>query len=405
MGEHTKLPRGVTIHRGKLRISFVYKGVRCREGLALQPTKGNIEHARRKRDIVQHDIAMGRFDYAAHFPDSRRAELFGASRPEVITVGELLDRWLESTELAPSTYRDYSSAIGYHLKPRFGDLPVAELKKSDIKAWLAGLSISNKRKNNVLIPLRGALADALDDDLIGKSPVAALPNLEVRQDEPDPFSPEEVARLLAAMPADIARLFRFAIWSGLRTGELLALAWEDVDLEEGRARIRLNLVRKAYKAPKTAAGERDLVLLDDALEALKEQKAVSFMHPPIKVKVWRGGQVKTEAIRPVWLNPATGKAWLNDQQLRRRAWEPALKKSGVRYRVPYQCRHTYASMLLSWGANPMFVAAQMGHKDWGMIRRRYGRWITAMSDSQLELIRGARNDHFGPIAAPGAPSS
>ena len=47
----------------------------------------------------------------------------------------------------------------------------------------------------------------------------------------------------------------------------------------------------------------------------------------------------------------------------------------MRYRRPYQTRHTYASMMLSAGESPMWVAQQMGHSDWTMIARVYGRWI------------------------------
>ncbi|MDF5919893.1 hypothetical protein P4133_10895 [Pseudomonas aeruginosa] len=53
----------------------------------------------------------------------------------------------------------------------------------------------------------------------------------------------------------------------------------------------------------------------------------------------------------------------------------ALKKAGVRYRRPYQTRHTYASMMLSAGEHPMWVAQQMGHSDWTAIARIYGRWM------------------------------
>lgn len=61
--------------------------------------------------------------------------------------------------------------------------------------------------------------------------------------------------------------------------------------------------------------------------------------------------------------------------LRKYIWKPALTKAKIQYRYPYQCRHTYASMMLSSGANPLWVAKQMGHADWGMIRKVYGRWI------------------------------
>jgi len=77
----------------------------------------------------------------------------------------------------------------------------------------------------------------------------------------------------------------------------------------------------------------------------------------------------------IFLNPRTSQPWEDDSQIRKTAWIPALKKAVIPYRNPYQTRHTYASMLLSAGEEPMWVAQQMGHKDWGMIRKRYGRWI------------------------------
>lgn len=394
MGKPPELPRGVMVHRGKLRIAFTYRGVRCREGLGLLPTKKNIEYARRKRDIVLDEIGRQAFDYLAHFPDSKRAELFGHKRPERITIGELLDKWIATNQIARSTRVDYENAIDHHLKPAFGTTVVQDLRKSDIKAWLARLKCGNKRKNNILIPLRGALADAVDDEILDKSPLDRIRNLEVRQDEPDPLQPDEIERLLEAMAGPIRRMIRFAIWTGLRTGELIAIAWEDVDLEKASARIHRNRVAKSWKGPKTKAGERYIDLQDDALEALKDQKAETFLRPAIEVPVWRSGKASFERFRPVWRNPE-GEIWIDSKQVRDRAWEPAVRKSGIRYRNPYVTRHTFASLLLSWGANPTYVAAQMGHSDWGMIRKRYGRWIQALSNDQKELIRAGKARHFG----------
>lgn len=58
------------------------------------------------------------------------------------------------------------------------------------------------------------------------------------------------------------------------------------------------------------------------------------------------------------------------------AWIPALKKAGVRYRNPYQTRHTYASMMLSAGENLAWVSNQMGHSDVLITARTYARWIS-----------------------------
>src|ERR1019366_3566308 len=83
-------------------------------------------------------------------------------------------------------------------------------------------------------------------------------------------------------------------------------------------------------------------------EALESQKALTFS---------RGGQL--------FVTPRTERPWETDGQIRKTAWAPALKRASVRYRYPYQTRHTYASTMLSAGENPLWVAQQMGHRDWG----------------------------------------
>jgi len=76
----------------------------------------------------------------------------------------------------------------------------------------------------------------------------------------------------------------------------------------------------------------------------------------------------------VFINAGTGKRWTGDNQIWK-IWQTIIKKAKVRYRNPYQTRHTFASMMLSAGEHPMWVAKQMGHKDWTMIARIYGKWM------------------------------
>jgi integrase len=77
----------------------------------------------------------------------------------------------------------------------------------------------------------------------------------------------------------------------------------------------------------------------------------------------------------IFIDPKTGSAYKNAEGLNKYIWKNAIKLSNVRKRCPYTTRHTYASMMLSEGRNPMWVASQMGHSDWGEIRKTYGRWI------------------------------
>ena len=144
----------------------------------------------------------------------------------------------------------------------------------------------------------------------------------------------------------------------MRTSELIALEWGDVDFQRGVVRVSRASVRKIIKVPKTRSGEREVKLLPPALDALNSQMAFTLI-----------------ADKRIFHNPKTNSPWETDGQIRKTAWTPLLKAANVPYRNPYQTRHTYASLMLSAGENPMWVAHQMGHKDWGMIRQRYGRWI------------------------------
>lgn len=78
--------------------------------------------------------------------------------------------------------------------------------------------------------------------------------------------------------------------------------------------------------------------------------------------------------RFVFTHPGTGQPLRGDVDVRD-FWVAALEAAGVTHRRQYQTRHTYASMMLSAGENPVWVAQQMGHTNFSMLIRVYGRWI------------------------------
>ena len=341
-----------------IEIDFYYQGKRCRETIKIPPTKANLQFAANKRSAVLHEIAIGSFNYAEHFPNSRHASTLGKLSNK--TVREALEDFLlnRRRKYEASTLRGYTSAIYHHLIPSFGDLPIRKLTTKEIKDWMNGLTVSAKRINNVLIPLRIVLKDAFLDGLIDSNPADRVQNIPHRYDEPKPFKPDEMRSFLENCDPQSRNLFQFAFWSGLRTSELIALEWRDIDWTNGIIRVTRASVKRIIKQPKTHAGIRDVLILPPAMEALERQKSVSYAI---------GGRI--------FHNPRTNKPWETDSQIRGTGWLPAITAAGVPYRNPYQTRHTYASMLLSAGENPMWVAQQMGHADWGMIRKRYGRWI------------------------------
>jgi len=362
--------RGVSIREWgtgqAIRIVFSYRGVQCRETLKLEPTKANLKYAERLRGEIINAIALGTFNYADYFPDSKRARLFGHVIIKA-TVSELLQDYMAIAEktLEASTYNGYRKVCEAHLYPTFGKIPIRDLSSVIIRNWVTGLSLTVKTIRNIITPLRNMLDQALNDGIIERNPLdrlvlSKLINKKTSHSnwEVDPFDQDEIKAILDAATGQARNLFQFAFFAGLRTSELIALEWDDIDWLKGLVRVSRAVVLKQEKGTKTKSGVRDVLLLPPALEALKNQKAFTYLEG-----------------KRVFYNPRTNTPWETDGQIRKTSWAHILKKAGVRYRNPYQTRHTYASMMLSAGENTLWLATQMGHRDTEMIIKHYGRWI------------------------------
>lgn len=369
-------PRGVSIrlfkHERRLQIAFSYRAVECRELLPPGPiTQSAITYASGLRAEILRKVADGIFHYPDYFPDSPRAQQFDAGGRRIL-IGALLQKQLEHYErqtangqLSPSTLAGYAKAINSERMGHWKEMPLSAATPSALREWISSIGTTAKFARNLLTPLRSVFEDALNDELITFNPFERIALTKLLKQtsksseyEVDPFTADERAALLLKARADERAMVQFWFASGLRPGELIALKWPKVDWVGCTARIDLNQVEGVEKGPKTEAGVRTLDLNADAIAALTAQKPVSFL-----------------AAEHIWLNPRTGEAWSTDAQIRKTLWQPLCQRAGVRYRNPYQARHTYASTLLTAGTNPWYVAQQLGHVDVQMVFRIYGKFI------------------------------
>jgi integrase len=374
--------------KASIEIAFTYRGRSCRERVKLPPTRENLLYCRRWRQGILHEIAAGTFVYKRHFPNSPRGAWFGERGSEGMTVGQLLDRWMAgvSGRLSKAGRMSYESAIRVYWAPRFGRTPIEHLSAEQIREFLGGFrGLSPKTQNNLLTPLRQAYRMAFEEGLIDASPLDRVRAATVERRDPDPFTVVEIRAILGACAEPQHRaLFQFAFATGLRTSELIALVWDDVDAEKRLLHVRRARVRGDIKTPKTAAGRRTVDLCGPAIAAL------TLM--PVDTRS------SCDPLAIFW-DPETAEPWPDDAPIRH-AWTAALKRAGVRYRCPYQTRHTYASMMLSAGEDPSYIASQMGHRDWGMIRKVYARWIPGVRADAGSKGAAALAALAGPSATP-----
>ncbi|MCY7370183.1 MAG: tyrosine-type recombinase/integrase [Polaromonas sp.] len=150
--------------------------------------------------------------------------------------------------------------------------------------------------------------------------------------------------------------------------EINGLKWDDVDLASSHVAVTHVNVRGERKETTKTSQARNLLMNSRALAALKAQKELTWL---------RGG--------PVFRHPEEDTPWNDELAFRRSYWTRSLKRLGMRYRRPYQMRHTYACQLLMAGVQVGYCAQTMGHSTETFLRT-YTKKINSDRD-KAEMAR------------------
>lgn len=361
-----KIDKNIELHGNYLRLVFMYKKAKCAECLYLENDKKGIKRAKEIRDDVLSEIRRGTFKYEKYFPNSTKVQIFDV-KPKSYLLSILLNEQKAKIEkncnFAISTKRDYLRFIEKILIPTFGNYEITKFNKKYIISWIEQSNLTAKAIRTALIPLRNTLIDAMHSEIIDINPFEQIDMRRIlstkRKDtnyEILPFSEKEKGEILNTATGEFRNLIQFGFYSGMRTGEILALKWENVDLENKKIHVIHTMIEGSLQPAKTKQSNRIVYLLDKAFEALSDQK-----------KYIQGDGF-------VFHNPNTGKYWPKTDSIRKQ-WISLLKQTGIKYRNPYQTRHTFASMLITNNENIHKVSKYLGHKDTTMVTKIYGKYI------------------------------
>lgn len=357
---------GVEVRKNSIRLFFIHEGERIKEtltlnGAPLPPTPANLKYATRVAGEIRKKIAQGLFDIADFFPDSPRANVKPPN-----SFGAIADLWLESKgQLQAATKDQYGNAVAMWKKLLGERKTIDQLTYQVLSAKIGGHPwASAKSANNYLIVLRGIFAFEYHGSKATANPMNGIKNMTVVKKLPDPLTADERDRILDDMAqrydARIVAYFTFAFYTGMRPEEMIALQWSDIDFTDKIARVqRVRTFRGSERDGSKTHAERDVDLVDAALDALSTMKQYTFM--------------KKNA--DVFENPVTGKSWHDERSQRDHYWTPTLKRLGIRHRRAYNTRHTYATTALMAGVNPAYIARQLGHANTKMLFEKYARWI------------------------------
>lgn len=351
-----------------IQLQFTFNGLRCREVLRMAPTPTNLKHAEYLIGEIKRKISLGAFNYAEYFPESKRARQLGHVKR---TVSEALDAVLSDVDRTyrQSTATTYRKSCHAHWYPLFGGYHMDALTVEDLRQWVRSTELTLKTIRKHLIPLRLAFDRAVEDGVIAVNPARQLQLQTLvpktrRQSRHTvhPFTSAELDTLLSMDSPRFRNLIQFAVYSGLRTSELMALTWADVDFEQGRVHVcRAHVMGTLQHETKTQAGNRYVDMLPLAREALKRQRQFTRFQR-----------------KHVFCRVLNNKPLTHYRQIQR-PWRTILRVMGIEHRAQYQTRHTYASHMLSSGVNSLYVAEQMGHKGTSMLDV-YAKWVSDWKD-------------------------
>lgn len=321
--------------------------------------------------------------------------------------------------------RDYRRHVTRYVLPVLGKVLLPELRPAHVRGLQAELleqevrcrdgstkKRSVKHVKNILAgSFRAMIQQARVDELVTRDVFAGLKWPKWSPPKPDPFTTDEVRRILAWFkskrfgfhPGRGSTENRFLphppYWAyvqllfltGLRPSEAAGLQWGDIDLAHRRLHVRRSRHLYDYGAPKTESARRTVELPEVAVQALVTIQPLHVAPQPLHVAPEMPVFTGTTG------NPIEPKAFSEH-------WYDCLRALGLRQRGLYCTKDTFVTRVLQAGAKIAWLEAQTG-VNYATLRRHYGQWMPSEGDTELRRLEALDPGLFGPETAKLSPTS
>lgn len=375
-----------------LYFDFQYLKVRCREQTTLPDTKANRKRLETILARIEAEITLGSFEYAKYFPNSlmvqKIAKIQEKQKPSYTKsplFKEFAKEWFAEMEPTwrKSTAQTYLRYLESRLIPHFGEIEVSQITKAHILKYRSNVTKQSDGKLkpktiNKFIKCLNMIMNEAADRYNFTPPHLNIKPLKEEKVHIQPFSIQEVNLILASVRPDWRDYLLIRFFTGLRTGEIDGLKWENVDFERREILVRETFSMGRWEYTKNDGSQREVEMSTLVYNTLMER----FKHRDPDIEVVFHANNGSPVHTPNFL---------------RRVWEPILAYLKIKYRKPYQTRHTAATLWLAAGENPNWIAKQMGHSTTTMLFSVYARYVpnlTRQDGSAMERLLASNIDSF-----------
>lgn len=273
------------------------------------------------------------------------------------TVIEFCEEVLIEKEkrLQPTSMINYYSQLEKHILPFFGKKYPQEITPLLLKNWYSIFKNKSTLNTCVTAILKPAFELAIIEGYIKASPfIVRFPTIKSDY-EINPFSLDEIKLILDNTDGCFRNILGVSFFTGMRTGEVLSLKWENIDFKNKRIKIEQTRTMGLLKIPKTKSSIRTIDMLAQCEIFLREQRKLTGLR------------------ENVFLN-TKGTLFYGSIDFNY-IWKNLLRKLNLKHRGIYQTRHSFASNMLSNKENPLWVSQMLGHKSLTITLDTYTKYI------------------------------
>jgi len=325
--------------------------------------------------------------------------------PGVITVAQLLEQFVKNRESlgrGAKTIEEYQRIANLYVVPHVGSVAVAKLRPAMVSAWIAtiverggatGKPISAKTARHAFALLSSALRWGVRLELAGRNVCESVEPPKPPRTEAKALRDDEVSRLVAISRGTRWQQFiAIALASGARRGELLALTWDDVDLQERRMTIAASLSQTAARVflKTTKTDRRRIVPLSTGmLAAFRAQRA---MQAADRLRTGRHYAADANAV----FTDELGQRY--SPKSATNAIARLATAAGIETTSLHALRHTAASLLIGSGVDVRTAAAILGHSNASVTLSVYAHVVEGSERAAIDLL-GDRLERAGGSAS------
>jgi integrase len=316
--------------------------------------------------------------------------------PSTETLAQFLDRWVADwadLHVSAKTSQRYRELLNNQIKPYLGTMPIQRVRAAHLTQLYAkllregavnGAPLSARSVGHVHRCLRRAFGHAVQWGIITANPAAVVSPPKVQEKEIEIVREDEIRSLLNQLRdghRDLHAIATLALATGMRRGELLALRWQDVDLEAGQVQVTRSLeqTRKglAFKTPKSRRGRRKISL---PIAAAGEMRAHRKAQQERRLQLGRGKATIEDLVFP-----RPDESGPREPDTLTIEWLRATAAIGRRVNL-HALRHTHASSLIAAGVDILTISRRLGHAKPSVTLDVYGHLYAGSDDRAVQAM-------------------